>query len=33
MGRVIEVDVEEDDIGWGRCLRVKVEIQQKSPSV
>lgn len=26
MGRIIEMDVEKDGIGWGNCLRVKVEI-------
>lgn len=26
VGRVMEVDVLEDGIGWGRFLRVKVEI-------
>ncbi|XP_042972906.1 uncharacterized protein LOC122304702 [Carya illinoinensis] len=26
VGKVIEVDVEEDGIGWGRSLRVKVEL-------
>ncbi|XP_040987762.1 uncharacterized protein LOC121235477 [Juglans microcarpa x Juglans regia] len=26
MGRVLEVDVEEDGIGWRSCLRVRVEV-------
>ncbi|XP_042942844.1 uncharacterized protein At4g02000-like [Carya illinoinensis] len=26
VGRTLEVDVENDGIGWGKCLRVRVEI-------
>lgn len=25
IGRVVDVDVEEDDVGWGVCLRVRIE--------
>lgn len=25
IGKILEVDVQEDDMAWGRCLRVKIE--------
>lgn len=27
VGRVLEVDVDDDGVGWGKYLRVKVEIK------
>ncbi|XP_042944558.1 uncharacterized protein LOC122278436 [Carya illinoinensis] len=31
IGKVVEVDVQEDGSAWGRCLRVKVECDLKKP--
>lgn len=31
MGKVLAVDVPTDSVGWGRFLRVKVEIQLLKP--
>ncbi|XP_041026979.1 uncharacterized protein LOC121267185 [Juglans microcarpa x Juglans regia] len=31
MGEVMEVDVQEDGLAWGRCLRVRVECDLRRP--
>lgn len=31
IGKVLKVDVKEEDIGWGHFLRVRVEIQLAKP--
>lgn len=31
VGKVLDVDVDEDGICWGKCLRVKVEMELQKP--
>lgn len=31
IGKVLEIDVEDDDIGWGRFLRVMIELNLTKP--
>lgn len=31
IGKVIEVDVDEEGMAWGRCLRVRIECNLKAP--